>query len=234
MLLEIPFEDKKVHVWDEPYPDTLFPSFRENTPYFPKAERPVAWYKALVLKNVLLQHEIAHLYFYQMLYNLPMTSVFPLTEAFSEPGDMEDGLALFQTCFFVSGSPYGKYAVQAQGLSPMGMRVFDEVLSKDDFYSALYTKPATEDTVETKCYIVTPLLHDAVVTKRWKGTLDRLLDHCYFKKCGTINVSALRTDELEREIASYLCTKFDAVYLNVYDIEDGAGKKIYVKYLNWF
>lgn len=235
MLQEISFEERRIHIWDEPSALPLsLPFLRENAPYLPKAERPSAWYKELVLKNVLLQHEIAHLYFYQKQYGLSMTSVFPLAEAFSQPEDMEDGLALFQKCFFVSGTPYGKYAVQVQGLSVMGTRMFEEVLSKDDFYSALYTKPAVEDIRETKCFLVAPSLNGAAASRQWEETLDRLFDNRYFKKCGTINVSALKTGELERELAPYLCAAFEAVYLAAYDIEDGAGKKIHVKYLNWF
>ncbi len=235
MLQEIPFEDRKVQTWDEPPIQPLsLPFFRENAPYFPKARHPAAWYKALVLKNVLLQHEIAHLYFYQKRYGLCMASVFPLAEAFSQSEDMEDGLALFQKCFFMSGTPYGAYAVQAEGLSAMGTRVFEEVLSKDAFYRALYTEPATEDIRETRCFLVTPPLSGAAVPEKWKKTLNCLLEHRYFKKRGTINVSALKNEDLEREIAPYLCAIFEAVYLAAYDIEDGTGKKIYVKYLNWY
>lgn len=234
MLQEIPFEERKVQTWDEPPTQPLsLPFYRENTPYFPKARRPAAWYQALVLKNVLLQHEIAHLYFYQKRYGLCMASVFPLLEAFSQPEDIGDGLALFQKCYFVSGVPYGAFAVQAEGLSAMGTRVFEEVLSKDAFYRALYTEPAAEDIRETRCFLVTPPLSGDAVPGQWEKTLSRLLSHRYFKKCGTINVSALKNEDLEREIAPYLCTKFEAVYLAAYDIEDGAGKKIYVKYLNW-
>lgn len=235
MFQEIPFEERKVQIWDEPPIQPLsLPFFRENAPYFPKTRRPAAWYKALVLKNVLLQHEIAHLYFYQKLYGLCMASIFPLAEAFSQPEDMEDGLALFQKCFFVSGTPYGAFAVQAEGLSAMGTRVFEEVLSKDGFYRALYMKPAAEDIKETKCFLVTPSLSDDAAPGQWERTISRLLNHRYFKKCGAINVSALKNENLEREIAPYLCAKFEAVYLTAYDIEDGTGKKIYVKYLNWF
>lgn len=64
MLQEISFEERRIHIWDEPSALPLSLLFlQENAPYFPKAERPSAWYKELVLKNVLLQHEIAHLYF---------------------------------------------------------------------------------------------------------------------------------------------------------------------------
>lgn len=235
MLIEIPFEERRVHVWNEPSVQPLsLPFFRGNAPYFPKARRPLTWYKELVLKNVLLQHEIAQLYFYQKFYSLCMSSVFPLAEVFSPPEDIEDGLALFQTCFFVSGPPYGTYAVQAEGLSAMGTRVFEEVLLKDGFYNTFYTKPAIEDIRETKCFLVTPSLNGDAVPGQWEKTLSRLLNHRYFKKRGTINVSALKTEELEREIAPYLCAKFEAVYLFTYDIEDGTGQKIYVKYLNWY
>lgn len=235
MLIEIPFEERRVHVWNEPSVQSLsLPFFRGNALYFPKARRPLTWYKELVLKNVLLQHEIAQLYFYQKFYSLCMASVFPLAEVFSQPEDIEDGLALFQKCFFVSGSPYGACAVQAEGLSAMGTRVFEEVLSKDGFYNSLYTKPAIEDIRETKCFLVTPPLSGAADCERWKSTLDRLLDNRFFKKRGTINVSALKTEDLEREITPYLCAKFEAVYLYTYDLEDGAGKKFYVKHLNWY
>ena len=77
MLQEISFEERRIHIWDEPSALPLsLPFLQENAPYLPKAERPSAWYKELVLKNVLLQHEIAHLYFYQKQYGLSMTSVF--------------------------------------------------------------------------------------------------------------------------------------------------------------
>ena len=77
MLQEISFEERRIHIWDEPSALPLsLPFLQENAPYLPKAERPSAGYKELVLKNVLLQHEIAHLYFYQKQYGLSMTSVF--------------------------------------------------------------------------------------------------------------------------------------------------------------
>lgn len=195
----------------------------------------------IINDNIYLQIQLCNMYFYLKNFNIPLTTNLICNALNMNEEDICKVCLLFESVVFDENYPIFKdnkiykntQALQVTGLSCKGKQIAQQLIKNNEVFNLLFNNPLSDDLNRTAFFKFenSDYGHDESGYEHFVG---KLLENEYLKKCGTLNVSALSFDSLEKhQLCVELSKNVNELYLLTYDVEYD-GKVAFVKYLQWY